>query len=160
MGILGKFREIIYIKETPHNLALSFSVGVFIAICPLLGLHTLMGIAVCLLFSRINKFVLFLGVYITNPWTIVPIYTFCIWAGALMTGVDLGALEVDWAEIGFMTIVEDLGAILLPFFVGSTVVSIGAAFVSYPLFKAAVVRAQASRPSIETLGPPDAEDDG
>jgi len=153
MQIKGKFREILFIKDTPHNLALSFAVGVLIAISPLIGLHTLMAIAACF-FHRFNKFSLFVGVYITNPWTIIPIYTFCTWVGALLTGMDLMSLEVDWASIRFMTILMDLEVIVVPFFVGSTVVSVAAALLSYPLFRSAVVRAQASRQSLEGAEPP------
>jgi uncharacterized protein (DUF2062 family) len=151
MGIKGKLREVLYIKETPHHLALSFSVGVFIAICPLLGLHTLLAVAACFLY-RFNKFALFVGVYITNPWTIIPIYTFCMWVGAHLTGVELGAIDVDWANMRFMTILEDLEALVLPFFVGSTLVSVVAALLSYPLFRSAVVKTQLSRQTLEAAG--------
>lgn len=157
MGIHGKFKEILYIKDTPHRLALSFAVGVFIAISPLLGLHTLMGLAACF-FSRFNKFALFVGVYITNPWTIIPIYTFCTWVGALIMGVDLGVLEIDWANIGFMTIIKDLESIILPFFLGSTVVSVAASLLSYPVFRSAVARAKASRIVLEVVEPAETEE--
>ena len=152
MGIKGKFKEILYIEDTPHRLALSFSVGVFIAISPLLGLHTMMALATCF-FYRFNKFALFVGVYITNPWTIIPIYTFCTWVGAHIMGVDLGVLEIDWANIGFMTIIKDLEAIIVPFFVGTIVVSVAASLLSYPIFRSAVASAKASRMALEAVEP-------
>lgn len=146
MSVFGKFREILYIKDSPHRLAKSFALGVLIAISPFLGLHTLMGIAACFLF-RVNKFVLFVGVYVTNPWTIIPIYTFSTWVGALLVGADLTGLHVDWRDMSLMTLVRDIKPIILPFFVGSTVVSIVAAPPAYFMLKKAIVRAQASRPA-------------
>lgn len=150
MSISGKFREILYIKDTPHRVALSFGIGVFIAICPLLGLHTLMGVGVCFLY-RFNKFALFVGIYITNPWTIIPIYTFCTWLGALMLGVDLGAVDVDWAGVSFSSIMRDLEPVLMPFVVGSTVVSVLAGLCAYFLIRRAVKKVHKRRAAVESM---------
>lgn len=144
MGIFAKFREILYIDDTPHRLALSFGVGVFLAISPLIGLHTLLAIALCFVL-RFNRFVLFLGVYLTNPWTMIPIYTFCTWTGALILGREFSVMDIDWTDVSFKTMHIDLEPILMPFVVGSTVMSILAGLISYFVVRAAVFRAHALR---------------
>lgn len=144
MGIFAKFREILYIDDTPHRLALSFSLGVFLAICPLIGLHTLIAVALCFVY-RFNKFVLFLGVYMTNPWTMIPIYTFCTWIGTLLLRCEFNVMEIDWTDVSFKTLHIDLEPILMPFVVGSTVVSTVAGVTSYFVVRAAVIRAHALR---------------
>jgi len=148
MGLKGKFSEILYIKDTPHRLALSFSVGVLIGTSPFLGFHTLIGLAVCL-FYRFNKFPLFVGMFVTNPWTMIPIYTFALWLGAVVSGVDLGDINVDWGAITFSTVIEDLRLVIVPYFVGTTIVSVVSAIVSYYVARSAVVKAQASRLELE-----------
>lgn len=142
--MLRKFKDILYIKATPHNLALSFGIGVFIGISPFIGLHTLIGVAVCFLY-RFNKFALFAGVYVTNPWTLVPVYTFSTWLGAVMVGADLSAIVIDWSDMSFGVLMDDLKPVVLPFFVGSTVCSIIAGISSYFLIRPAVIRAHARR---------------
>ena len=144
MSRLGKFREILYIEDTPHRLALSFAVGIGIGTSPPLGLHTIMGVAACFLY-RFNRFPLFAGIFVTNPWTIIPIYSFALWLGAVVMGVDLGAVNVDWKAITFATLLDDLRVVIAPYFVGTTLVSLASSVISYLALRAAVVRAQASR---------------
>lgn len=151
MGIKGKFKEILYIKDSPHRLALSFSIGVLIGTSPFLGLHTLIGIAVCV-FYNFNKFPLFAGMFVTNPWTIIPIYTFSLWLGAVVTGVDLGDIRVDWMSLTFSTLLEDIRLVIVPYAVGTSIVSIVSAVVSYFVARSAVIKAQESRAALEAAG--------
>ena len=144
MGIKWKLREIIYIKDTPHRLALSFSIGVLIGTSPFLGLHTLIGIAVCILY-KFNKFPLFAGMFVTNPWTIIPVYTFALWLGAVITGVDLTDISVDWKSMEFNKVLNDLRLVIIPYVVGTTIVSVVFAVASYFIVRSAVVKAQAAR---------------
>ena len=67
-------------------IALAFSVGIFVGMSPLFGIHTILGLILAWIFS-LNKFVTIVGVYITNPWTIVPIYTFATWFGGKLLGL-------------------------------------------------------------------------
>lgn len=150
MGRLGKFREILYIEDTPHRLALSFAIGVCIGTSPFLGLHTLIGLVACF-FYRFNRFPLFAGMFITNPWTIIPVYTFALWLGAVVMGVDLGAVNVDWDAITLATILDDLSMVIVPYFVGTTLVSVVSSVFSYFVLRAAVIKAQASRPEVESI---------
>ena len=66
-----KFRSIFQIKEPPHRIALSFAMGVFMGISPLLGLHYIGAVLIAMIF-RLNKLVAIIGVSVNNPWTIAP----------------------------------------------------------------------------------------
>jgi hypothetical protein len=77
MGYRDKLRGIFYVKETPHKIALSFAFGIFWGFSPFLGLHTIIAFFTAWLLG-LNRFIAVAGVYITNPWTIIPAYTFCL----------------------------------------------------------------------------------
>jgi uncharacterized protein len=78
---------LILIQDTPRRTALAFAVGVFLGFSPLLGAHTLLALLVAYLF-RLNKIGLLVGVYLNNPWLIVPYYGFATWFGVKLTGIS------------------------------------------------------------------------
>jgi uncharacterized protein (DUF2062 family) len=97
---------------------------------PLLGIHTVLGIAVAWIFG-LNKFVTVVGVYITNPWTIVPIYTFSTWMGARILGRESVMPHIDWANLSMRELMHTFGPLLLPFVVGSTLLGFISAGLTY-----------------------------
>lgn len=132
MRIRERFRQILLLKESPKRLAASFAVGVFIGVSPLIGAHTLLGFVVSYLF-RLNKPVTLTGVYVTNPWTVVPIYTFTTWTGAKMLGTDFLTSEFDVSALTFNMLMSELSHLFKPFLIGSTLVAVLAALILYPL---------------------------
>lgn len=130
MPFRDKFRQILSVKESPHKIALAFAVGVFIGMSPLLGIHTVLGIIVAWIF-RLNKFVTIVGVYVTNPWTIVPIYTFSTWAGARLLGVYHIIPDIDWVHLSLKELVHAFGPLLIPFVVGSLLLGTASGGLSY-----------------------------
>ncbi|MBC8413172.1 MAG: DUF2062 domain-containing protein [Nitrospira sp.] len=141
--IIDKFRGIFLVNEPPHRIALAFAVGAFWGISPLVGLHYLMGLASAILF-RLNKLITVCGVSVSNPWTIVPISTFCIWFGAKLLNIKQVLPEIDWANLNFISIAgtikdwEQLSELLIKlkpalisFFLGSFVVGTISAIFSY-----------------------------
>lgn len=135
-----RFRQLLTIKERPHRIAAAFSVGVFIGMSPLLGIHTLLGLGVAHLL-RLNKLVTILGVYVTNPWTIVPIYTFGTWVGARLLGVEM-ITGIDWANITWRALFTQFEHLLIPFVVGTSLCGTVSAVVSYFIVIEAVRRAR------------------
>jgi uncharacterized protein (DUF2062 family) len=97
---------------------------------PLLGIHTILGLAVASLF-RLNKFVTIVGVYITNPWTIVPIYTFSTYIGARLLGIKKIMPNIDWHNLSLIKIFSELSELLIPFLVGTTFMGILSGLLSY-----------------------------
>jgi len=127
-----KFRHVLGVKEPPRKIAMAFAVGVFIGMSPLLGVHTVLGI-LCAYAFRLNKFVTIVGVYVTNPWTIVPIYTFGTWIGAGLVGVHDIVPDIDWANLSIKELLGGFRPLLLPFMIGTTVLGTVSAALSYVL---------------------------
>ncbi len=61
-------------ERCPHKLALSFSVGAYIAFSPLIGLHTAMAFLFGWLFALNTAVLLSVSIAINNPWTMVLVY--------------------------------------------------------------------------------------
>ena len=61
------FRRLLALDDPPERTALAFSIGVFIAFSPFLGLHTLMATAIAFLF-KFNKIAIYSGTFINNPF--------------------------------------------------------------------------------------------
>jgi len=139
LGLRDKLREVISIKDSPKKIAMSFAVGVFFGMSPLIGLHTVLGLAAAWIF-RLNKFVTIIGVYITNPWTIVPIYTFSTWLGAKLLGIKKVMPNIDWNHISFSYLLKEMEHLLWPFVLGTTLVGVLSAVIGYVIIHHAVVR--------------------
>ncbi len=138
-----KFRSIFQIKEPPHRIALAFAMGVFMGISPLVGFHYIGGILLAMMF-RLNKLVAIIGISVNNPWTIVPISTFCVWVGAKILGIKQVLPEVDWGNISLASLttqftnlenlknmVNELWPLLTAFFAGSFLICTLASITSY-----------------------------
>ncbi len=111
-------------------MATSFAIGVFIGMSPLLGLHTVLGLIAAWLF-RLNRLITLAGVYVTNPWTIVPIYSFGTWFGARIIGMDNIVPKIAWSHITLGGFLREFRPLLFPFLIGNTVIGVIAAVVSY-----------------------------
>ncbi len=117
---------------------MAFAVGIFIGMSPLLGLHTVLGILLAWQL-RLNKLVTLIGVYVTNPWTIVPIYTFGTWFGSKVLGMRHIMPAIDWSHMSCRILFNEFRHLLAPFIVGSTLVAAVSALVGYILIYRAVI---------------------
>jgi uncharacterized protein (DUF2062 family) len=136
------FRRLLAIDDPPERTALAFSIGVFIAFSPFLGLHTIMATFIAFVF-RFNKIAIYTGTFLNNPpLTLVPIIVASYAVGALFMGRPLGipdeGLELlknphifsgDYYRKLF---VESLN-ILEPFALGGMILSVVCSLVAYPL---------------------------
>jgi uncharacterized protein (DUF2062 family) len=134
-----RLRGIIHINDTPHKVAASFAVGVFFGMSPFLGFHTILALLVAWLF-RLNRVAVLPGVFVTNPWSIIPVYTFCTWVGALILRVNIKLPEINWKHLSLNSLMVDFGGLAMPFFVGSLAVASVTALLCY-----VAVRITASR---------------
>ncbi len=130
MKFKERLRSILGVRDTPRRTAMAFSTGVFIGMSPLLGLHTVLALLVAWLF-RLNKLAAITGVYVTNPWSIVPIYTFSTWVGTLVLGMDRVLPEIDWNHMTVGKLFNELSHLLLPFVIGTTLVAAVSAVLAY-----------------------------
>lgn len=137
--VRDQIRQILSLNEPPARTAWAFALGVFIGMSPLLGIHTLLGVLLAWRL-RLNKLVTLAGVYITNPWTIVPIYTFGTWIGVKMLGMDHLFTPIDWSHVTFMSILNEFRPLIMPFIIGNTALGLVSAAIGYVVILKAVKR--------------------
>jgi hypothetical protein len=130
-------RKLLALDDTPERVALAFSLGVVLAFSPLLGLHTILGLTIAFAF-RLNRAAVLIGVFVNNPWTIVPIYTAAAYLGWYLFGFPAAPalLNIQWTHLWYgsywLSLWKD-GAVLKPVVIGSTILSVCAGLISYPL---------------------------
>jgi hypothetical protein len=134
-----RLRGLLTFDEPPHRLAAAFALGVFIAFSPWLGLHLVSAVALAWAL-RLNKVVVLTASLLNNPWTIVPLYVFCLWSGIRITGQDVSLPELSWDRLGFSDLFTVLRPFLWPFIAGTLVIGAVAAVISYFLFAWAIKR--------------------
>ena len=137
------FRRLLAIDDPPERTALAFSIGVFIAFSPFLGLHTIMATLIAFAF-RFNKVAIYTGTFINNPFlTLVPIIIASYAVGAFILGRPLSipneGIELlkdphlfsrDYYRRLF---VQSWNSIVWPFAIGGTVLSVVCSLLAYPL---------------------------
>lgn len=137
----AQFREILHLRESPHRTALAFAIGVFIAFAPHYGFHTISAF-VCARLFRLNYLAIFLGTFVNNPWTVVPIL-----AATLSTGLALWGLppasDMDWEHFEMEHLFEFIAPYFWPFVIGGCVLGIAGAAVAYPTMLFLIHRYQA-----------------
>jgi uncharacterized protein (DUF2062 family) len=135
-------RRLLAIDDPPERTALAFSIGVFIAFSPFLGLHTIMATVLAFAF-RFNKIAIYVGTFINNPFlTLVPIVLASYAVGALLLGRPLALpaesrellthphlLTGEWWSQLFMRSWD----LALPFAIGGLSLSIICSLAAYPL---------------------------
>lgn len=134
-----RLRGIMKLDDPPHRLALAFALGVFIAFSPWIGLHILSAIFLAWIF-RLSKVVVLTGSFLNNPWTIVPMYGFCLWVGVKITGSGTAVPAIAWDRVGARDLFDFLVPYLWPFAAGTLLLGSAAAVLSYFLFRWAVTR--------------------
>lgn len=131
-GLVRRWLDaLLHIDDTPERTAGAFALGVFFGFSPLLGLHTLLGIALAFLLS-LNRVAALLGVYSNLPFFMAPYYAIATVLGSEITGdrVSLDRLESQLRAVfglsaldrefwqGLMVVIKPL---LVPYAVGSTI---------------------------------------
>ena len=135
-------RRLLAIDDPPERTALAFSIGVFIAFSPFLGLHTILATLIAFIF-RFNKVAIYTGTFINNPFlTLVPIIVASYGVGAFILGRPL---QIPQDGVDLLKDPEILSAdyykrlftqswyIVEPFAVGGLVLSVVCSVIAYPL---------------------------
>jgi hypothetical protein len=145
MRLKRAFQAVFHVQDTPHRIALAFGTGVFIAFCPLLGIHTGLALGLAFLF-RFSRVAILTGAWINNPWTVAPMYMAGTALGCAMLGVSPESLEsIDWGLHGhafYAALWEGLRPLVLPFVVGNTVLGLVAGALSYLVVRSLLERRQ------------------
>lgn len=144
-------RTIVNLKDTPHSIALGTAIGVFIGLTPTFGIQMLLVLTVSLLTRRFfpfNRIAALVGVYVSNPFTMLPIYWFNYRLGAIFMHSEMSWEEFVklfhyshftewWSTIS--NVFYTLGA---PLIVGSLLVASVCSLPTYPLMLRLVDRVQ------------------
>lgn len=137
----ASIRRLLAIDDPPERTALAFSVGVFITFSPLLGLHTVIATVLAFLF-RLNKVAIYVGTYINNPFTLVPIIIVSYGIGAFILGRPLRIPEEGMELLKhphpltgsyYRQLFTTSWHLIEPFAIGAMALSVVCSVVSYPL---------------------------
>jgi len=139
------FRRLLALDDPPERTALAFSIGVFIAFSPFLGLHTIMATLVAFLF-RFNKIAVYAGTFLNNPFlTLVPIIIASYAVGALILGrpvripdAGIELLKHPHLLTGdyYRRLFRESWEIVWPFSIGSMILSVVCSLIAYPVTSA------------------------
>jgi uncharacterized protein (DUF2062 family) len=127
-------KEFTSINDTPHRIALSFALGVFLGILPFTGVLAAIGIA---WYFRLNKPAAILGSLITNTWVGFIVLGLSIKSSGVLLGVSSNEVSqrfhaifkpFQWSNLFHPSVLEVLGAIILGFILLSLLLSVLAYF--------------------------------
>jgi uncharacterized protein len=132
-GFKGLWKELLTADDSPHKIALSFAVGVFLGVMPFTGIVA--TIAVALIF-RLNKPAAILGSLITNAWVSFIALGFSLQTGSWILGKSVQETKAQFDELIHGFHFNDLFSLsflklLAPLAVGFIAVSLLFAVVSY-----------------------------
>ena len=129
-------RWVIKLRSSPRAIAGGLGLGTFIAFTPTVGVQLILAVIAATLFN-FNRAAAMIPVWITNPITVAPIYTFNYWLGCkFWPGPPLSEVSDLFVGIGhtlthleFWNITEQLFAvlkmgeeILIPLMLGSLLI--------------------------------------
>jgi uncharacterized protein (DUF2062 family) len=140
-------RWLVRLRKSPRAIAGGFSLGTFIAFTPTLGVQIAIAIFLATLFN-LNRPASLVMIWITNAATAAPIYTFnyligkLFWAGPPVGEVYATFMELTgkllhldfWSIADQFAILASLGReIIIPLLIGSCIVGLIAALLTYGL---------------------------
>ena len=142
-NVRAAFRRLLAIDDPPERTALAFSIGIFIAFSPFLGLHTIMATLIAFAF-RFNKIAIYTGTFVNNPiLTLVPIIIISYAVGAFILGRPLSIPDEGIAllkdphlfsrDYYRRLLVQSWNNIVWPFAIGGSVLSVVCSLLAYPL---------------------------
>ena len=127
--IIAGFMRVLKEHQAPREIALGVAIGVFIAMLPLYGLHTVLCVLAALLIPKANKLSILLGTNVSLPPT-VPIITW--------TAYDIGRFilaykhypPLSWEYMKNFKIAK-ISEFYYPLFMGSVVLGLLCAVIFY-----------------------------
>jgi len=93
-------RWVLRLRSSPRAIAGGLGVGMFIAFTPTVGIQIILAIIAATL-CNVNRPAAIAPVWITNPVTVAPVYTFNYWLGSLIwPGPPLAEVKSLFANLG------------------------------------------------------------
>jgi len=135
------FTQLVLKERSPHKLAASLAVGVYIAFSPFLFCHTIMVFAFSWMFS-LNLPAVFVGACVNNPWTLIPCSLAAYGVGDffLKTVCRLDPLALNPSWMSFLNgplfkVTGIKGLSFWSFMVGGNLLGLLAGAMLYPILK-------------------------
>lgn len=151
-------RKILLLDDTAHSIALGTAIGMFIGMTPTVGIQ--MILVLCLAVAtrplfHFNKVAALLTVYVSNPFTVLPIYWFNYSIGtyfveATVTYEDFArTLEYEGFAQWWDTVVGLFVRVGSPLILGSLVVATVTSVPTYPVILWLVRKVRNESPPVE-----------
>ncbi len=90
------YLELTSFTETPHQVAISFALGVFLGILPFTGVLAAIGLAYM---WKLNKPAAILGAALTNTWLGLIVLGFALQVGAICLGISGADIQLQWRDL-------------------------------------------------------------
>ncbi len=123
------YLRFVRIRGSAHDVAKGMALGVFIGMTPTMGVQMPIAFFAAMLLKE-NQIAALLGVWISNPATAIPIYTFNFKVGKYLLGTPNLKMPRFTSFQEVMALGHDF---LLPLATGSLVTGVVAAVVAYPV---------------------------
>lgn len=125
--------RLLRLQENPQRIARGFAAGVFAGCFPLMGLQFLFSLVIAILIKG-NKLAAFMGTWISNPFTYVPIFLLNFQVGKIILGLFIYREEDLQFAFQFEQNLADLGQeITIALLLGSTIVGLFCSSIAYYL---------------------------
>jgi uncharacterized protein (DUF2062 family) len=138
--------QLLHTHDTPQRTAAAYALGVLFGFSPLLGLHTLLGIALAFALN-LNRVAVLLGIYSNLPWILPAYYTLVTMLGAailrarvpprLLQDLTGAFRDASWAD--FRHLAHALKPLLWSYVLGSTIGAVILAFIAYRVALATII---------------------
>jgi len=138
--------QLLHTHDTPQRTAAAYALGVLFGFSPLLGLHTLLGIALAFALN-LNRVAVLVGIYSNLPWILPAYYTLATMLGAailrarvpprLLQDLTGAFRDASWAD--FRHLAHALKPLLWSYVLGSTIGAAILAFVAYRVALATII---------------------
>jgi len=140
-------RWVVKLRSSPRAIAGGLGLGTFIAFTPTVGVQLILAFMIATFFNM-NRPAAMIPVWITNPVTVAPIYTFNYWLGSkVWDGPPLSEVSGLFIDIGrtmarlefwdikeqFLAILQMGKEILFPLLLGSIAIGVVTGFIVYAL---------------------------
>ena len=137
------FRRLLALDDPPERTALAFSIGVFIAFSPFLGLHTILATTIAFLF-RFNKVAIYSGNFYQQPFSDPGSDYYCVlcdrrfYTGSATPDSIRGhrhysGILIYLPRITTGKLFRESWQIVWPFTIGAMVLSVVCSLIAYPV---------------------------
>ena len=132
------WKRIVRIPDSPHSIAMGFSIGVFVAFTPFLGFHTILSIFIAWVLGA-NIISSLIGTFLGNPITYPLMWTFSYALGSFF----FNAQSINYEKIEFSNFMEI--DFFISFFLGSSILGFLFAISGYFLIKYSLIMFKKNR---------------